>query len=458
MRPNSRGLSFGGRAFEALWIGQTVSALGTQVSLVALPLIAVLVLHAGPLELGVLAALETLPYLVLSLPAGVFVDRADRRRTMIACDIGRAVALLATGLAIVAGVVSIALLCVVALIVGSLSVFFSVAFTSYVATILTADRLVAGNQRLELSESAAQVIGPTIGGTIIQLLGGAAATTLDGISYLVSAVAIGASRPWREVKRPVRTVQGSEPSLNRGHRTRLRTGWGDLIHGIGEGLRRVAGDRILRDLAGSTAMLNLGSGMILATVVLFATVDVGLTAAQFGLVYGLGNVGFLLGALSVGVLTSRLGIGRTFAWSTYATALAMVLIALAGGGAAVFFLLAGRFVGAAATPLFNINALSLRQARVGDAIMGRVNATFLFIDWGPLPLGSLLGGLLATAFGPRAALVAAAICGVIGAVWIALSPAARLTSLADLVAEDENERPHAPDADDRPALDPPLVA
>ena len=459
MKPIGRGLSFGGRAFEALWIGQTVSALGTQVSLVALPLIAVLVLHAGPLELGVLAALETLPYLVLSLPAGVFVDRTDRRRTMIACDIGRAVALLGIGLAIVTGVVSIALLCVAALIVGSLSVFFSVAFTSYVATILNADRLVAGNQRLELSESAAQVIGPTIGGTIIQLLGGAAAATLDGLSYLVSAVAIGASRPAREVKRPVRTVPDGQQSLKRGQRARLRTGWGDLIHGIGEGLRRVAGDRILRDLAGSTAMLNLGSGMILATVVLFATVDVGLTAAQFGLVYGLGNIGFLLGALSVGVLTRRVGIGRTFAWSTYATALAMILLALAGGGAAVFFLLAGRFVGAAATPLFNINALSLRQARVSDAIMGRVNATFLFIDWGPLPLGSLLGGLLATGFGPRAALVAAAVCGVIGAAWIALSPAARLTSLADLAAEDERERPAGPDADDRDrALDPPMVA
>jgi MFS family permease len=458
MRSIGRGIGFGGRAFEALWVGQTVSALGTQVSLVALPLIAVLILHAGPFELGVLAALETLPYLLLSLPAGVFVDRTDRRRTMIVCDLARAVALLGTGLALFAGVASIPFLCVVAVVVGSLSVFFSVAFTSYVATILSADRLVAGNQRLELSESAAQVVGPTIGGTIIQLLGGAAAATLDGVSYLVSAVAIAASRPSAELKRQVSTAAVEVSESKQGRRARIRAECAGLVHGIGEGLRRVAGDRILRDLAGSTAALNLGSGMILATVVLFATTDVGLTAAEFGLVYGLGNVGFLLGALSVGVLTRRLGIGRTFAWSTYATALAMALIALAGAGPAVLFLLAGRFVGAAATPLFNINALSLRQARVSNAIMGRVNATFLFIDWGPLPLGSLLGGLLAAAFGPRAALVAAAVFGVIGAVWIAVSPAARLTSLADLASGDR-EQSHGPDVDDRgQTLDPPLVA
>ena len=155
--------------------------------------------------------------------------------------------------------------------------------------------------------------------------------------------------------------------------------------------------------------------MLLAVVVLFGTTEIGLDAAGFGLVYGVGNVGFILGALGVGVLTERVGIGRAFAWSTYLGAVAMILIAIAGGAAGALLLLAGRFVGAVAAPLFNVNALSLRQARVSDEIMGRVNATFLFIDWGPLPIGSLLGGVLAGAFGPRAALIAAAGCGVAGA-------------------------------------------
>ncbi|MEO8228142.1 MAG: MFS transporter [Chloroflexota bacterium] len=435
MSAPSRRSGVAGRSFRALWLGQTVSALGTQVSLVALPLVAVLVLHVGPLELGILAALETLPYLVLALPAGVFIDRADRRWTMIACDLGRAVVLVGTALAIFTGVVSIALLCAVALVVGSLSVFFSVAYSTYVPSIVEADQLVDGNQRLELSDSAAQVLGPSIGGTVLQLAGGAATAALDGVSYLVSAIAILAARPVREpepASRPERIA---------------------MFAGIGEGLRRVAGDRVLRDLAGSTGLFNLGSGMLLAVVVLFATTEVGLDAAGFGLVYGVGNVGFILGALAVGALTKRVGVGRAFAWSTYLGAVAMILIAIAGGAAGALLLLAGRFVGAVAAPLFNVNALSLRQARVSDEIMGRVNATFLFIDWGPLPIGSLLGGLLAGALGRRAALIAAAACGVAGAVWVRLSPAARLTSLtspADSAArgaspvDDRDDIPHDP--------------
>jgi MFS family permease len=399
-------------AFHALWIGQSVSALGTQVSMVALPLIAVLTLHVGALELGLLAALETVPYLVLSLPAGAIVDRVDHRRAMIACDIGRAAALLATAAAMILGVLSIGLLCLVALIVGSLSVFFTVAYTSYLAAILPPERLVAGNQRLELSESAARVAGPSVGGALLELAGGAAAAALDGISYLVSALAIaGSGRPSRSATT-----------------TPAQAGF---VESMGAGLRHVLGDRILRDLAGSTAIFNFGSGMILAVVVLFATREVGLDAAGFGIVYGLGNVGFVLGAMLVGVVTERLGVGRTFAWSSFASAGAMVLIALAGSGSGVLLLFAGRFLGAVATPVYNVAALSLRQARVSEAIMGRVNGTFQFLEWGALPIGSLVGGLLGAVFEPRAALAAAAACGVASAAWIATSPARRLTTLSE---------------------------
>lgn len=399
-------------AFHALWIGQSVSALGTQVSMIALPLIAVLVLRVGPLELGILAALETVPYLILSLPAGAIVDRVDHRATMIACDIGRAGALLATTAALVVGVISIELLCLVALVVGSLSVFFTVAYTSYLAAILPPERLVAGNQRLELSESAARVAGPSIGGTLLEFAGGAAAVALDGISYLVSALAIVGSR------RPSTSERATAPQAG-------------FLESMGAGLRHVLGDRILRDLAGSTAIFNFGSGMILAVVVLFATREVGLDAAGFGLVYGMGNVGFVLGATLVGVMTNRFGVGRTFAWSSIASAGAMILMAVSGSGSAVLLLFAGRFLGAVATPVYNVAALSLRQARVNEAIMGRVNGTFQFLEWGALPLGSLVGGLLGALLDPRAALAAAAVCGVTSAAWIVTSPARKLTSVSE---------------------------
>ena len=402
-------------AFQALWFGQTISALGTQVSMVALPLIAVLALQAGPLELGVLAALETAPYLVLSLPAGVVVDRVDHRATMIACDVGRAVTLFLAAAAIPLGILSIGLLYAAALAVGALSVFFNVACTSYLAAILPTERLVAGNQRLEISDSGARVAGPSIGGAVLAAAGAAAVLSLDGLSYAISALAIAGSRRPAAADRP---------------RTDRPTGAG-LVHEMGEGLRRVLGDRILRDLAGSTAVFNLGSGMILAVVVLFATREVGMGAAEFGLIYGAGNVGFIVGALSVGALSRRLGVGRTFLWSNYLGALAMTLIALAGGAVGVACLLAGRFVGAVSAPLFNVNVVSLRQARTSDALMGRVNATFQFIEWGTLPVGSLLGGLIGAALGIRVALDIAAVCGIVSAVWIHLSPARRLTMLGN---------------------------
>jgi MFS family permease len=353
------------------------------------------------------------PYLILSLPAGAIVDRVDHRRTMIACDIGRAVALLATAAAMVLGVLSIGVLYAVALVVGSLSVFFTVASTSYLATILPPERLVAGNQRLELSESGARVAGPSIGGTLLQLAGGAAAAALDGVSYLVSAVALAGSR------RPARSDRGGPDQVG-------------FIESMGAGLRHVLGDRILRDLAGSTALFNFGSGMILAAIVLFATRDIGLDAAGFGLIYGLGNIGFVVGATLVGTLTQRFGVGRTFAFASLVSAAAMALMAVAGTGAAAVLLLAGRFAGAVATPVYNVAAVSLRQARVRPAIMGRVNGTFQFLEWGALPIGSLVGGVLGTVVEPRAALAAAAVCGIGSAVWIASSPARRLTSVAEI--------------------------
>src|SRR4029077_9432722 len=200
--------------------------------------------------------------------------------------------------------------------------------------------------------------------------------------------------------------------------------------------------------------------------------EVGLDAAQFGLVYGLGNLGFVLGALLVGILTRRFGVGRTFAWSSFASAGAMILIAVAGSGAGAVLLLAGRFVGAAATPIYNVDSLSLRQARVSLAIMGRVNGTFQFLEWGALPVGSLVGGVLGAALGPRAALAAAAVCGIASALWIATSPARHLTSLEGVRAIDADAagggaaaggdaaRPgaHDPAGDTDPSLQPPLVA
>jgi MFS family permease len=404
----------GARAFQALWAAQTISSVGTQLSLIALPLAAIAFVHAGALEIGVLASLETLPYLVVSLPIGVLVDRLERRRLLVIADVGRALALGAVPLAFALGWGSFALLCLVALVVGALTVLFTVAQQAYVPEILEPDRLVAGNQRIEISESGARVVGPSIGGAVVGVGGALVAVGLDALSYVASAVAIlsGTPRPSRE-SRPAPAVQQEE--------------WIglDWRREIGSGLSVVFRDRLLRDLMISTAVFNLASGMVLAQIVLFATGDLGLSAAEFGVIYGVGNVGFLAGALLVGRLERSLGAGVLLLLSSVLGAAALALVAAASLALGAAGLLAGRMVGAFSGPLFNVPLVSLRQVVTRDELRGRVAATFRFVDWGTAPIGALISGIVGASAGLTSVMVIAAVLGVVSTAWIAAGPARR---------------------------------
>jgi MFS family permease len=389
-------------AFRSLWFGQSVSQLGSQVSLVVLPIVAVLSLGASPFEVGLLAALETAPYLVASLPAGVVADRVDRRSLLIVTDLARATVLLTVPLAYLAGALSLPLLFAVALVNGTLSVVFDVAYQSYLPQLVPAGNLIEANQKLELSNSGAQVAGPALAGVLMAAVGAVIAVIVDAISYLVSAVAVAAS--------PRMVRPGSNPAERPG------------LPEMSRGFKLLVEDRMLRDLAGSTATFNLASSMIFAVLVVFATRDVGMNGASFGFLYGLGNLGFLVGALLVGRWTRRLGPGPTLYLAAMMGAVATCLLPVAAGPLAVGVLAAGRFVGAFGAALFNVNAYSICQSRVPDAMLGRVNATFRLLEWGALPVGSLLGGIVGTVLGVRLTLVIAAFLGVASVVWLARSP------------------------------------
>ncbi|HEX8939051.1 MAG TPA: MFS transporter [Candidatus Limnocylindrales bacterium] len=389
--------------FLAFWGGQTVSSLGTQISLVAVPLFAARSLGAGPMEMGFLASLEVLPYLLLAIPAGIVADRYDRRRVMIVCDLGRLVALLAIPLAFGLHAASMGLLYGVTAMVGALSAFFAVASQAYLPQLLPGERLLQGFQRLELSEAGARVAGPTVAGAVVQAAGVAVAVVADAVSYLVSAVALA-------MRGPLRSMQ-SDPDVR--------------SEGALAGLRAIARDRVLRDLAISTAIFNLATGIVLAELVLFATSDLGLGPAEFGLLYGVGNVGFVVGALSVVRLERRLGAGRLLATAGVLGSLAIGCIAGAAVLGTVAFV-AGRFLGAVASPLFNVTLVSLRQARTPDALRGRVNAAFRLVDWGSAPLGALLGGILGARLGLPTAMSIAAGIGAVSAAWIVRGPVPRL--------------------------------
>jgi MFS family permease len=399
----------GMRAFRALWAAQMISSVGTQLSLVALPLVAIIYTRAGAFEIGLLATLETLPYLIVSLPIGVLVDRLERRRLLVIADLGRALALGAVPLAFALGLGSFPLLCIVAIFVGILTVLFSVAQQAYVPEILVPDQIVAGNQRIEISESGARVAGPSIGGAIVGMGGSLLAVGCDALSYVASAVAILFATPGI-IRRPA--------PVQRGKAIAWRAE-------VGSGIRLVARDRLLRDLMISTAVFNLGSGMVLAQVVLFATRDLGLSPGQFGLIYGLGNVGFVLGALVVGRLARSLGAGALLITGSVLGAAALVLVAAASMGFGVLALLGGRLIGALSSPLFNVPLVSLRQVVTQDKFRGRVAATFRFVDWGMAPIGALLSGIIGAGIGLAPVMVIAAALGVISASWILVGPTRR---------------------------------
>jgi MFS family permease len=403
----------GRRAFHALWLGQSISQLGSQITVVVLPLVAAVTLHASPFEIGLLAALETAPYLLFSLPAGVIADRVDRRLLLILTDLGRAAMLLLIPIAVGLDMLSLPVLYVVGLVNGTLSVLFDVAYQSYLPRLVPTDELVDGNQKLELSTAGANVAGPALAGVVLAAVGAAVAVLMDAISFVASALVLAASP---EAARPQASPRG-------------RAALGGSILG---GVRLVLADRSLRDLAGSTATFNLASSAILAVFVVFATRELSVNPAAFGLLYGLGNVGFLVGAAAVGSISRLLGTGRTVFLAAVLGTLATVMMPLAIGGLAVAMLFAGRFVGAFAAACFNVNTYSIRQARTPDDVLGRVNATFKLLDWGTLPIGALLGGTVGTLFGLRAALAVAAVLGVASVLWLVRSPVRRISRLRQM--------------------------
>ena len=403
----------GQRAFRALWIGQSVSQLGSQISLVVLPLIAVVVLEASPFEVGLLAALETAPYLLGSLPAGILADHFQRRSLLILADVLRALVLTSVPIALVLGVLDLNLLMVVALLTGTLTMVFEIAFLSYVPELVPPEELVASNQRLEASYSVGQIGGPTLAGVLMATLGAGVAVIVDILTYLASALAIMRSPRMRRPQ--ARPIEG-----------------GGLAAAMATGPRFLLSDRVLRDLAASTATFNLASSILFAVFILFATRDVGVRPEIFGLLYGLGNVGFLVGAGLVGHLGRRLGPGPSLFLAGILGGTATAIMPLAVGPAAALTLFVGRFVGAVSASIFNVNAYSIRQARVPDVVLGRVNASFKLLDWGTLPIGALLGGTVGSLFGVRHAIALAAILGVASVLWLVRSPVRELRSLRPL--------------------------
>ena len=390
------------RDFMKLWIGETISLFGSQFTFLALPLIAAITLRASPAEMGILSAVETAPFLLIGLFAGVWVDRRRKRPLLIAGDLGRAILLATIPLAALAGLLTIIQLYVVGFLVGICTVFFDVAYQSYLPALVGRDQLVEGNSKLEVSRSTAQLTGPGIAGVVIQVLTAPIAIFLDVLSFLLSGLFIG-------------TIRRAEPVPRNG-------GHASMLAEIREGLGVVFGNPYLRAIAGCTATSNFFGNVVGALFILYATRDLGLTPAAIGIAMGLGNVGGLAGALLAGRLANRVGIGPIIIGSILLTSLGGLPLIIATPSTAIVMLVVSGLIIGLGNTIYNINQVSLRQAIVAQRLQGRLNATMRFLVWGTLPLGGLVGGVLGQFLGLWPAITIGICGGMLSFLWVLASP------------------------------------
>jgi MFS family permease len=390
--------------FMRLWVGQTVSEAGTQVSQLAVPTVAILLLHATPFQVGLLTALEFLPFPVLGLFAGVYADRLRRRPLMIGSDIGRLLALLTIPVAFSFGLLRMEQLYLVGLVVGVFNVFFGISYQSYLPALIERADLIEGNSKLEVSRSTAQLAGPAIAGVAIQAIGAARAIYIDAASFLVSAASL-----W--------LIRKPEPEPSPGS-AGGRTGF---WHEMWEGIQIVTGNSTLWKIAGATATSNLGTNMAFAVELIFLYRNLHLTPGLVGLTFAIGAVGGLLGAIASGPIVARLGVGLTLFLSILTGGLVMATV-LAAYTNAVVFLSALFFIEFLLGAPYNITQVSLRQAITPDRVQGRMNATMRTIVWGTMPIGSLLGGILGSTIGVVPTIVLGGFIALLAAGWILAGP------------------------------------
>ncbi len=408
-----RGL-IGHRDFRLLWAGQAVGDVGTAVSAVVLPLVAVVYLAARPVEVGVLSALEWLPWLLIGLPAGVYVDRSRRRQLMIACDAVRAVLLASIPLAAAYHALGIDQLFVVAFGTGLASVLFQVAYQAYLPTLLDKDELGEGNAKLQGTQAVAAIVGPGLGGLLAQALRAPFALLVDAGSYLVSLAAIAA-------------VRAPEPAPEAAAQRSLSAE-------IAEGARYVRGDPLLRVMTIAPAVGNLFFIGYEAIVVVFLVRTVHLPASAVGLLMSTVGVGAVLGASLARPIGRRVGTARAVWLSMLVSSPFGLLIPLTSRGIGLVFFVIGNVVVLAGILVYNVTILTFRQNYVPARMLGRVVATMRFVLFGAMPIGSLLAGLLAQNLGSRTALWLLLLGNVIPVSVLAASPLRHLRDLPERAA------------------------
>ena len=389
--------------FLKLWVGQTVSEFGSRITRDGLPIFVVSVLAASPEQVGLLTAAASLPILLLSLSAGVWVDRHRRRPLLIAADLGRAAVLLLIPLAMLTGTLSFALALLVTMSANALGLFFNISYQAMLPWLVEQESLIEANSKLATTDALAEVGGPALAGLLIQAVGAPLAIAVDAASFVFSALTLLAIR--KPEPRP-------QPHPTPNMRRELR-----------EGLTVVTHHSLLRVLAAGIALRAFFGSMIGALYAFYTLNELGLTPVTLGVVIASGGIGSLLGALLAPRMTRRFGPEQALAGSLLLSAGASFLLPLANvvPGTAVATLIAGQIIGDAGMTIFVIGETSLRQFIVPNALLGRANALVGFLAEGVAPLGALMGGFIAGSFGARMGLMVAVIGVLCSAIWVSVA-------------------------------------
>ncbi len=401
--------------FMKLWIGQTVSGFGSRITRDALPLVAVITLSASPAEMGLLTAAASLPVLLFSLFAGVWIDRVRRRPVMIAVDLLSMLVLLLVPWAALGGWLRIELLYAIAAITGLLTLIYEIAYRAVLPSLIERRDLLEGNTKLAITDSLAEIGGPSIAGLLVQIISAPLAILFDALSFLFSAISVARIRQVEPVPQP---------------RTAGRNAWREML----EGWQFIAHEPVLRTLVIGLSIRAFFGTFFGVLYSLFLVRDLGLQPAQLGLVISGGGIGALIGAALASRVTRRLGLGRT------------LLLMLALGGIInlhipfitgpiwlmIPILIMGQILGDGVWSIYEINEMSLRQSIVPDHLLGRVNSSIGFLAQGIAPLGALIGGALATSLGTRPTLLIACAGIILCNAWVFISPIRHLVDYPEL--------------------------
>lgn len=392
--------------FLRLWTGQALSGLGSAVSGLAVPLIAAITLQATPTQMGLLGAVGLSPFLIVGLFVGVWIDRLSRRMVIIVADIGRGVLFALIPILAILGVLQMEHLYVIVLLGGILTVFFEIAYVSYLPALVGRDRIVEANSKLEVGNAVVRLGGPSVGGALIALISAPLVIVLNSLSYLVAGVCT-----WL-----IRTPE-PPPLSQEGPQRRI---WQEM----GDGFRVIFGNQYLRSIAPCTATFNLFNHVIGAVSILFATRELRLDAPQLGLIGTLGAIGTLAGASLSRHVSQRVGLGPLIIGAMTVSSTSRLLVPLFAepGWSALLVPMAASMIGGMAQISYDINQLSFRQSITPHHLQGRTNSAQRFIVWGTMPIGALLGGLLGEQIGLRPAMLVGGIGTLFAVGWVLFSP------------------------------------